>query len=168
MSLPIAAKQQRPPTAAALPPLLPPGTRQLFAASASTARMCRPIVIALDAATAGGDQGFPHALKCEKVVADPMANSSVFVLPTRTAPPSTRDRATEDARLAGGAKLASISLAAVVRVPPSQKLSFTATGMPSSGPNVALPSDRDRRASEARACAIALAAVTVMNALPRA
>jgi hypothetical protein len=93
-------------TAAALPPLDPPGIRPK-------------------------SQGLAVFLNPEFSVEEPMANSSMLVLPTKTLPASRSFFATVASY--GGTKLARILEAQVVNVPRVQTLSFKARGMPMSG-----------------------------------
>src|SRR3954464_4282251 len=107
-------------TAAADPPLEPPGTRD----------------------TSRGLRGGP---KAEFSVDDPIANSSRFVLPTITAPASC-SRVTTVASY-GGRQPARIFELHVVGSPRVVRLSLMATGTPASGPG-SLP--RTTRSSIAR------------------
>src|SRR5690606_31121726 len=88
-------------TAAAGPPLEPPGTRSRF-------------------------QGLRVSLNAEVSVDEPIANSSMFSLP-RIGAPCALSRATTVASY-GGTKFSSIREAHVVRVPSVQMLSFKLTG----------------------------------------
>src|SRR5688572_32953626 len=97
-------------TAAADPPLEPPGVRSV----------------------AHGLRTGPYA---EFSFDDPMANSSQFVLPTMIAPADSSFSTT--VALYGGWKLSRMRDEAVVRTPLTQRLSFKATGTPASGPSVA-------------------------------
>ena len=65
VSVPRAAIARSPPTAAALPPELPPGTRDV-------------------------SQGFTVRPRAEFSVEDPIANSSMFTRPAHTAPAAFR------------------------------------------------------------------------------
>src|SRR2546425_1660455 len=94
-------------TAAALPPLDPPGTR---------VRSC-------------GLRVGPNA---EFSVDEPMANSSMFVLPTTTAP-APASRCTTVASY-GGRQLSRILDEHVVGIPRVHNTSFRAMGTPASGP----------------------------------
>src|SRR5205807_4263925 len=94
-------------TAAALPPLDPPGTRL-------------------------GSCGLRVGPKAEFSVEDPMANSSRLVLPTITAP-ADRSRATTVASY-GGRHPSRIRDEQVVGTPLVQMLSLRTTGTPASGP----------------------------------
>src|ERR1700716_472884 len=93
-------------TAAADPPLEPPGVRS-------------------------SAHGFFVGPKAEFSVDDPMANSSQFVLPTMTAPAACR-RSTTVASY-GGMNVSRMRDEAVVRMPRVQMLSLRATGTPASG-----------------------------------
>src|SRR5450759_4632484 len=116
-------------TAAAEPPLDPPGTRV-------------------------GSCGLRVGPKAEFSVEEPIANSSQFALPT-TMPPAARIRSTHVA-VYGGRHPSRILEPQVVGVPRVQRLSFTAIGTPASGPGsspratVASMSSAARRASSAR------------------
>ena len=94
-------------TAAALPPDEPPGTRV-------------------------GSCGFRVGPNAEFSVEEPMANSSRLVLPTETAP-ARRRRSTTVASY-GGLQPSRILELHVVGMPVVQRLSFSATGTPASGP----------------------------------
>src|SRR4051812_44886817 len=94
-------------TAAADPPLDPPGVRSR-------------------------SQGLRTGPKAEFSLDDPMANSSQFVLPTIPAPAVSSRRTTVASY--GGTKFARIFDEAVVRIPRTHMLSFSATGTPASGP----------------------------------
>src|SRR5205823_12244240 len=106
VSEPIASGARRAATAAADPPLDPPGVRS----------------------SAHGLRVAPNA---EFSVDEPIANSSQLVLPTTMAPARSR-RATAVASY-GGTYDSSIRDPAVVRTPRVQRLSFSATGTPASG-----------------------------------
>ncbi len=95
-----------PETAAADPPELPPGTHSVL-------------------------YGFLVVPKYEFSVDEPMANSSMFVLPETSIPFSFIFSTT--VALKGGMKFSSILEAHVVLVPSVFILSFTATGIPSKG-----------------------------------
>src|SRR5436190_11130099 len=103
--MPSAAKPAA--TAAAEPPLDPPGTRV-------------------------GSCGLRVGPNAEFSVEDPIANSSRFVLPTRTAPAS-RSRVTAVASY-GGRHPSRIFDEHVVGIPRVHMLSFSASGTPASGP----------------------------------
>ena len=94
-------------TAAALPPLEPPGTRL-------------------------GSCGLRVGPNAEFSVDDPIANSSRFVLPTMTAPAAT-SRSTTVASY-GGLQPSRICDEHVVGMPRVHMLSLRATGTPASGP----------------------------------
>ena len=125
VSLPNPPSAEPAATAAAAPPDDPPGTRSV-------------------------SHGFRLAPKPEFSVDDPMANSSRLVLPTITAPAS-RSRATAVASY-GGTYPARICDEHVVSTPRVHRLSFSATGIPSSGPR-ASPADSRRSAASAAALA---------------
>src|SRR5579862_4551640 len=93
-------------TVAALPPLLPPGTRSM-------------------------SQGLPTGPYAEFSVDDPIANSSQLVLPTHTAPASN-NRCTA-VPVYGGLKPRRIFEPAVVSIPSTHSTSLSAMGMPQSG-----------------------------------
>ena len=93
-------------TATADPPLDPPGMRS-------------------------GAQGLRVGPNAEFSVDEPIANSSQLVLPTMTAPAAS-SRATTVASY-GGTNVSSMRDEAVVRTPRVQRLSFSATGTPTSG-----------------------------------
>src|SRR5439155_10866712 len=111
-------------TAAADPPLDPPGVRSIA-------------------------HGLAVGPKAEFSVDDPMANSSQFVLPTTTAPARSR-RATTVASY-GGTNDSSIFDPAVVLTPRVHRLSLSATGTPASG--ASRHRSRSRSISAARASA---------------
>ncbi len=90
VSDPMAAAASPAATAAAHPPLEPPGTLP-------------------------GSQGFRVTWKIDVSVVDPMANSSMLVLPTMTAPAARRRSATVASY--GGMKFSSIFEQHVVRIP---------------------------------------------------
>src|SRR3954447_6899419 len=94
-------------TAAALPPLEPPGTRD-------------------------GSHGLRVGPNAEFSVEEPIANSSRFVLPTTTAP-AARRRSTTVASY-GGRQPSRILEPQVVGSPRVHMLSLSATGTPASGP----------------------------------
>ena len=108
VSVPSDSGAWHPATAAALPPLEPPGMR-------STSHGLRVPWNALFS------------------VDEPIANSSMFVLPNTTAS-AAFSRSTASASY-GGTKFASILLEQVVRTPFVQSTSFTATGTPASRPS---------------------------------
>src|SRR5262249_14600404 len=107
VSVPIAAGDIPADTAAAEPPLDPPGDRVR-------------------------SHGFPVFLNAEFSVEPPIANSSMLVRPTSTAPASRSFVITVASY--GARKLSRIRDAHVVFCPRSQKMSFTATGNPASRP----------------------------------
>src|SRR5688572_33476518 len=92
-------------TAAALPPLDPPGTR-------------------------AGSRGLRVGPNAEFSVEEPMANSSRFVLPTATAP-AAATRCTTVASY-GGRHPSRMRELHVVAMPRVQRLSFSAIGTPAS------------------------------------
>ncbi len=63
---------------------------------------------------------------------EPMANSSMLVLPISTAPALSRFRTASAVK--AGTKLSSIREAQVVLIPSVHRLSLTAMGTPASGP----------------------------------
>ena len=87
---------------------------------------------------------------------EPMANSSMFVLPRNTAP--SRSRLAVTVLSYGGTNGPRILLPAVVRTPSVQNRSLIASGMPVS----ARASPRASAASAARAWSSAAAWLTVM------
>src|SRR5512134_251980 len=105
VSVPSAPAHMSAATAAADPPLEPPGTQPR-------------------------SQGFRVVLKAEFSVDDPMANSSMLVLPSTTAP-AARSLAITVA-LYGGTKCSKIRDEHVVATPCVQITSLTATGIPAS------------------------------------
>src|SRR3989454_4263915 len=133
VSDPTASGAMRAATATADPPLDPPGVRS----------------------SAHGLRVGPNA---EFSVDDPIANSSQFVLPTRTAP--ARSRRVTTVASYGGTNDSRIRDAAVVRTPRVHRLSFRATGTPPSGAS----RQRLRSRSISAARASARSAVTVWNA----
>src|SRR5574343_2001168 len=135
VSVPVAIGARRAATAAAEPPEEPPGTRLR-------------------------SQGFFTGPKYEVSLDDPMANSSMLVLPSETRPASECILRITVASY-GETKLASIFEPQVVVQPSAQKMSFWATGMPVSGP--AVPAAM--RASAARAMARLFSRSTVTKAL---
>src|SRR5688572_15812740 len=122
VSEPSAAQAMPAASAAALPPDDPPCTREV-------------------------SQGFRVTLNALFSVELPIANSSRFVLPTITAPASSSFRMTVASY--GERKLASIFDEQVVVPKLVQRLSFTTTGTPASGP-ARLPSSTSRACSSAR------------------
>ena len=121
-------------TAAALPPLEPPGTRDV-------------------------SSGLRVAPNAEFSVLEPIANSSRFVLPTITAP-AARKRVTTVASY-GGFQPSRIFDEHVVSMPCVHMLSLIAMGTPASGPT-GRPAAIS--ASIASACARAASAVTKLKA----
>ena len=121
-------------TAAALPPLLPPGTREV----------------------SSGLRVGPNA---EFSVLEPIANSSRFVLPTNTAP-AAKSLSTTVA-LYGGFQPSRIFDEHVVGMPRVHMLSLSAMGTPASGPTF---SPRAMRASRSAARSRASALVTKLKA----
>src|SRR6266849_4986771 len=103
VSVPVAAGDSRAATAAAEPPELPPGT-------------------------AFTSQGFFTGPKYEVSLEEPIANSSILVLPSNTAPASLNLRIVVASY--GETKFASILEPQVVGNPSVQKMSFCAMGMP--------------------------------------
>src|ERR1700729_4207494 len=93
-------------TVAALPPLLPPGTRST-------------------------SHGLPTEPNAEFSVDEPMANSSQLVLPTQTAPASN-NRCTA-VPVYGGLNPRRIFEPALGSMPSTQSTSLSAIGMPQSG-----------------------------------
>src|SRR5215207_2518892 len=102
-------------TAAAGPPLLPPGTRSVL-------------------------HGFRTGLKAEFSFDDPIANSSVLAFPTNTAPCSRRRRTTVASY--GGRKPSKMREPAVVGASLVQRTSLSASGIPVSGDAVPAASRR--------------------------
>ncbi len=134
MSEPSASGANPAATAAAEPPLDPPGTRL-------------------------GSRGLRVGPKAEFSVDDPIANSSRFVLPTGI-PPAATTRSTTVA-VYGGSHPSRILDEHVVATPRVQRLSFSATGTPASGPG---SSPRATAASTASAAASASSSITRLNA----
>src|SRR5512139_1368868 len=135
VSVPTPAKHSPAATAAAVPPDEPPGIRSVA-------------------------QGFRVGPKCDVSVEDPIANSSMFCLPRRTAPAARTFSAT--AASYGGVNEDRMRLPHVVRIPRVQKMSLRPTGTPWSGPRI-LPFASS--ASHAAASARAASGRTVMYAL---
>jgi hypothetical protein len=135
VSEPSAIGTHRAATAAADPPLDPPGMRS------SAHGLCTG----------------PNA---EFSFDDPIANSSQFVLPTITAPAASRRRTTVASY--GGMKSSRIRDDAVVNIPRTLMLSLIAIGIPASGPSDSLAL---RRSSICCARAMARSASTRLNAL---
>ena len=134
MSLPKLAAAKPAATAAALPPLEPPGTRDV-------------------------SSGFFVGPNAEFSVLDPIANSSRLVLPTMTAP-ACCNRVTTVASY-GGFQPSRIFDEHVVSIPRVHMLSFNATGTPASAPT-GLPAlmSASTCCAVARACSV----VTRLNA----
>src|SRR5947209_4205443 len=108
VSVPRASAASPDATAAADPPLEPPGTHDT-------------------------SQGLPVGKKPLFSVDEPMANSSQLVLPRRIAPAS--DSRSMTVALYGGMKFASILDPQVVLMPRVQITSLTAMGIPARGPS---------------------------------
>src|SRR5207302_8993728 len=121
-------------TAAALPPLDPPGTRL-------------------------GSCGLHVGPNAEFSVDEPMANSSRLVLPTTTAP-AARSRSTTVASY-GGHQPSRMRDEHVVGIPRVAKLSLRATGTPASGPG---SSPAATRSSMPAAAARASSSITRLKA----
>src|SRR5262245_7185605 len=134
VSVPRAATARSPATAAAEPPDDPPGTRPR-------------------------SHGLRVSLNAECSVTEPIANSSMFVLPRITAP-AALSWATGVASY-GGTKCSRMRDPHVVVTPSVQNTSLIAMGTPSSGPSGFLAR---YRASAARAAASAASRVTVRYA----
>ena len=134
VSVPVHAATSPAATAAAEPPELPPATQRGF-------------------------HGLCTAPKYEFSLDEPIANSSMFVLPTSTVP-AARSCATTCASY-GATNDSSIRDAQVVRSPAVISTSLCAIGMPVSGP--ARPALR--AASASRAACSAPSRSTLMNAL---
>jgi len=111
-------------TVAAEPPEEPPGTRSR-------------------------SHGLCVAPNAECSVEEPMANSSRFVLPTITAPASLSFCTTVQSTI--GMNPSSIFEAALVWMPFVESRSFTATGIPVSGPALPEASARSAAAASSRA-----------------
>ena len=122
-------------TAAAEPPLLPPGAR------------CK-------------SQGFCVVKNAECSVEDPMANSSMLVLPTMTAPAAFSRSITVASK--GGLKSLSMFEPQVVVMPCVQITSLIARGIPVSGETV---EPFWKRRSASFACCMARSSVTRVKAL---
>src|SRR5512143_3362677 len=132
VSVPTPAKHRPAATAAAVPPEDPPGILS-------------------------GAQGLRDGPNREVSVEDPIANSSMFCFPRRTAPEAAIFSVT--AASYGGRKPERIPLPQVVRIPRVQKMSFRPTGTPCSGPRV---SPLAWASSRAKASRIAFSGRTVM------
>src|SRR3954471_511326 len=134
VSVAVAMGATRAATAAAEPPELPPGTSR-------------------------SSHGFltgPYQLVSFD---EPMANSSMLVLPSVTMPAALSLSTTVASY--GDTKLSSMREPQLVRTPAVQKMSLCASGSPVSG-----PAEPSCRATSARTdCAKAESAITVMNAL---
>ena len=130
----VAPRQSRAATAAAEPPDEPPGT--------------------IGRLSPGRRHGFSTAPNAEFSLDEPMANSSMLVLPSITAPFRNRFPVTVDSYV--GVKPSSMREPAVVAMPRVQNRSFTPIGMPSRIP----ASPALRRASEASASASARSGVS--------
>ena len=137
VSLPSAANASHATTATADPPEEPPG---IFFVS----------------------HGLRTSPKCGLTELMPYANSCIPSLPRSTAPACRSFRTTVASSF--GTQSARIREPAVVRIPFVANRSFTATGIPCSGP-LYRPVSISRSAW--RACSSASSAVTVMNALSR-
>ncbi len=122
-------------TAAAEPPLEPPGTRD-------------------------GSRGLRVGPNAEFSVDDPMANSSRLVFATGTAPAASTRSTT--VAVYGGCQPSRIRDEHVVGTPRVQRLSLSAIGTPASGPG---SSPRATVASTASAAARAAASITRLQAL---
>src|ERR1017187_5665065 len=118
-------------TVAALPPLLPPGTRSM-------------------------SHGLPTGPYAEFSIDDPIANSSQLVFPIHTAPASN-NRCTAGP-VYGGLNPRTIFDPAVVSMPSTQSTPFSAIGIPQRGDAVSGCSSSVRAA--ASACAAASSRVT--------
>jgi len=138
VSEPMAPRQSRAATADAEPPDEPPGTSSRL----SPARR----------------HGFVTGPKWLVSLDEPMANSSMLVLPSITAPARNKFAVTVDSYV--GTKPSRMRDPAHVITPLVQNRSLTAIGMPSS----ALASPARRRASEASASASARSGVSVTKA----
>jgi len=124
VSEPSASGARRAATAAADPPLDPPGVRS-------------------------SAHGLRVGPKAEFSVDEPIANSSQLVLPITTAP-ARSSRATAVASY-GGTNVSSIFDAAVVLTPRVHRLSLIATGTPVSGASRQRSRSRSRSAARANA-----------------
>jgi hypothetical protein len=121
VSVPVAAGARRAATAAAEPPEEPPGTRR-------------------------GSTGSSPGRRSEVSLDEPIANSSMLVLPSVTMPAAFERSIT--CGVVGATKFSSIFEPQVVSQPSAQKMSLCASGMPVSG----RPRRATLRASAARAC----------------
>src|ERR1700730_7254514 len=134
-SVPTAIGTDRAPTVLALPPDDPPGTPSR-------------------------SHGLRVGKNAEFSQDEPIANSSILVLPTITASAASSRCTTVDEY--GGLKFARIFEPHVVSSPLRQKMSLTAVGTPAKGPTA---SPRAMRASTSRAFASARSGSSVMYAL---
>src|SRR5205085_8126970 len=137
VSVPVPSGASNAATAADEPPDEPPGTRVR-------------------------SQGLREGPNAEFSVDDPIANSSMLVLPSRTAPASRSLRVTVDSY--GGRQPSRMRDPQVVGMSAVVKTSLTATGTPASGPS---GRPAARAASTARAAASARSAGTSRNACSR-
>src|SRR5579863_4785264 len=135
VSVPTLSATARDPTVDALPPLDPPGTPS-------------------------GSHGLRVGKNAEFSHDEPIANSSMLVLPTITAPAASSFSTTVAEN--GGTKFERIFDPHVVRSPLRQNRSFTAVGTP---PKAPAGSPLLMRASMARACARARSGSSVIYAL---
>jgi hypothetical protein len=85
VSVPVAPGQRRAATAAADPPEDPPGTRKPFGVRPSLFA-CSSRSLACAPSQLGGSQGDTTGPKAEVSLDEPMANSSLLILPSMTAP----------------------------------------------------------------------------------
>src|SRR5829696_5403767 len=85
VSVPVAPAHSRAATAEADPPEEPPGTRKPFGASPD-AVACTSLSLAWSAAQFGGSQGDRTGPKADVSFDEPIANSSLLILPSITAP----------------------------------------------------------------------------------
>src|SRR4051794_8296048 len=121
-------------------PLNAAGTRPLPAVSVPSARGTTPTATAtalpelLPPLTCAAEETLAQAPYGERVPTSPVANWSMFVLPTGTAPASSSRRTAVAERAAGSVRAGQ---AAVVGIPATSMLSLTANGSPASGPSSA-------------------------------
>src|SRR4051794_9780420 len=121
-------------------PLNAAGTRPLPAVSVPSASGTTPAATAtalpelLPPLTWAAENTLLQAPYGERVPTRPVANWSMFVLPTSRAPASSSRRTTVADRAAGSVRAGQ---AAVVGIPATSMLSFTANGSPASGPSAA-------------------------------